>query len=121
MKFSIIIPVLNEEQTLRNCLKAVRETGESPEIIVVDGGSRDRTREIAIAMGASAYVSTPGRGNQQNSGVRVATGDIFLFLHADTHLPRNAFTLLRCAFENSAVQIGVFRSVFDSNRPALAL
>ena len=120
MNFSVVIPVLNEERTLRSCLDAAYGADRSVEIIVVDGGSNDRTREIAIDMGAVVHESAPGRGNQQNSGARIAAGDVLLFLHADTLLPHNAFDLLRKEFSDPYIQIGTFRSMFNSDHPVLA-
>jgi len=82
-KISIIIPTLNEEKNITNCLDATREARDV-ERIVVDGGSSDRTVEKALAWGARVLNSEPGRSRQMNAGARTATGGILLFLHADT-------------------------------------
>ena len=90
MNISVIIPILNEEKTIAATLRALLAL-QPHEIIVVDGGSRDRSREICQQLGAQIFTSEPGRGRQMNSGARCATGDVLLFLHADTKLPDSAF------------------------------
>jgi rSAM/selenodomain-associated transferase 2 len=80
---SIIIPTFNAEASLIQCLE--RLDGRD-EVIVVDGGSRDRTAAIAEAAGARLIASPRGRGVQLCSGAEVASGDWLLFLHADTLL-----------------------------------
>lgn len=85
---TIIIPVLNEEQTIEACLlglQPLREQGV--ELILVDGGSQDSTCELASSFVDYVIKSAPGRGTQMNSGAAVARGEILLFLHADTILP----------------------------------
>lgn len=85
MNLSIIIPVLNEEDFIRKSLQSAKKLKPN-EIIVVDGGSFDKTREIAIEEGAVMIESPKGRGIQLNRGASVAKGDILLFLHADAHI-----------------------------------
>lgn len=88
MKISIIIPVLNEEQSLSEALsrlQSIRQSGH--ELIIVDGGSHDHSLAIAQDKADSVIVSSAGRALQMNVGAAVATGDIYLFLHADTELP----------------------------------
>jgi rSAM/selenodomain-associated transferase 2 len=80
---SVVIPALNAAATLGACLEAL---GEVPDLVVVDGGSRDETREIAHAAGARVVVSQRGRGVQLAAGAEAARGDWLLFLHADTRL-----------------------------------
>ncbi len=98
MKISVIIPVLNEEKTIGSTLEALRRL-YSGEIIVVDGGSTDKTRDIAAKEGVIIATSPPGRARQMNHGAKVAQGDVFLFLHADTQLPLSAMTDIRTALE----------------------
>ena len=83
---SIIIPTINEEENINTCIETARRL-DPLEIIVVDAGSTDRTREIAINTGAMVIQSSKGRGIQMNKGASLARGDILLFLHADTLLP----------------------------------
>ena len=95
MKISIIVPVLNEENNLSEALvqlQSLREQGH--EVIVVDGGSIDNTLTIAQEGADTVIVSTAGRAIQMNSGAAVASGDVLLFLHADTVLPENASQLI---------------------------
>ena len=86
MSISVIIPTLNEEGCLKKTLEAI---GHDVEIIVVDGGSSDFTREIAGGFTDKVIFSERGRGAQMDRGAREASGDILLFLHADTSLPEN--------------------------------
>ena len=87
---SVIIPALNEEKIIGTVL--MDSIARRPhEVIVVDGGSRDRTREISEQLGAVVITGAPGRARQMNRGAEQATGDILLFLHADTRLPPGAF------------------------------
>jgi len=91
VKVSIIVPVLNEDQNLAGFLSQLQPFRYSGhEIIVVDGGSTDNSLMIANDSADTVIVSKAGRALQMNNGASVATGDIFLFLHADTVLPANA-------------------------------
>ncbi|MEG3438200.1 TIGR04283 family arsenosugar biosynthesis glycosyltransferase [Pannus brasiliensis CCIBt3594] len=86
-RISVIIPTLNEEKMIQTTL---REIGEGVEIIVVDGGSTDNTVELAKQSGARVFIpEKKGRSNQMNCGAEMATGDIVLFLHADTLVPED--------------------------------
>ncbi len=88
MRLSIIIPVLDEESTIASTLKSL---GSFPvEAIVVDGGSQDRTADIAGQMQVRVIASSRGRARQMNTGAAAAQGDVLLFLHADTRLPPSA-------------------------------
>lgn len=88
MRASIIIPTLNEEACLERAIVAARNQGPV-EIIVVDGGSRDRTRQIAQS--ADRFIeSSPGRAVQMNRGAAAAGGDLLVFLHADCVLEQGA-------------------------------
>ncbi len=87
---SIIIPCLNEEQTIVNSLSTLQSLrNKQCELIVVDGGSRDRTLSLATSLADKCISSSPGRAEQMNQGAAVAKGDWLLFLHVDTLLPQN--------------------------------
>lgn len=92
---SIIIPTLNEAQALPvtvQLLQPLKEQGV--EIIVVDGGSVDKTLNIAEQYATKTVQLKVGRARQMNAGAECAEGELLLFLHADTQLPSNALTLL---------------------------
>jgi len=95
VKISIVIPVLNEEKNLSNTLNTLQSYRQfGHEIVVADGGSADQSVEIAHALADTVIVSNAGRALQMNNGAAVATGDVFLFLHADTVLPHNAIQIM---------------------------
>lgn len=122
MRFSIIIPTLNEEEVLGGTLAAVfhdLEVGD--EVFVVDGGSGDGTPGIAAAAGAILVESPRGRGNQMNAGAAQATGDILVFVHADTLLPPGFREGLVSAFSEIEIGWGRFDLVFDQQGFVLGL
>jgi rSAM/selenodomain-associated transferase 2 len=120
MKVSVIIPALNESQNLPTTLFSVKKQQGDFEIIVVDGGSTDGTAEIA---GAQALVISGARGRaiQMNAGARLATGDVLLFLHADSSLHPRALSALRQTLTASEFVGGTFTLRFDSNKILLKL
>lgn len=107
MRISIIIPTLNEASSIAQTLTRVRREGEC-ELIVVDGGSSDGTLECARSFVDLVVAAPRGRARQMNTGAREAKGDVLLFLHADTALPRNFSQLLAQAFSNTQVVGGRF-------------
>ena len=90
MRVSIIIPVLNEEKAIAATVGALPRS-QPHELFIVDGGSSDRTVEICKQLGATVLVGSRDRARQMNLGARRASGDVLLFLHADTRLPDSAF------------------------------
>jgi rSAM/selenodomain-associated transferase 2 len=115
MRISVIIPVLNEEKAIGPALAAL--TALKPhEIIVVDGGSGDRTREIGAQAGAKVLLSGAGRARQMNRGALEATGDVLLFLHADTRLPASALRDIAAALGEPRYVGGRFDVELDSDR-----
>jgi hypothetical protein len=115
---SIIIPVLNEADRLEQTL-ARASAGTPVEIIVVDGGSEDGTRELAEACGVKAIASHACRARQMNAGATVARGEILLFLHGDTQLPRGYDTVVREVLAVPGVVGGAFELKIDSSRRGL--
>ena len=94
-RLSVVVPALNEARGIRAALEALaplRSRGH--EVIVVDGGSSDRTAEIAAGLCDRVLRAPRGRAAQMNEGARVATGDVLVFLHADTRLPPRADQLI---------------------------
>lgn len=113
LRFSVVIPTLDEEAMVGKQVGHVLALEPGVEVIVADGGSKDATASRAADAGAVVVHGARGRGSQLNVGAAWATGDVLLFLHADTLLPANAFELLCGCFANDEVQIGTFRLAFD--------
>ena len=111
-QLSIVIPTLNEQGTLVETLERV--TGRSVcEVIVVDGGSHDRTLEIASDHHATVLSSAPGRARQLSLGASAATGDTLLFLHADTVLPIDFAEHVSDVLDRPGVAAGAFQLRID--------
>ena len=106
---SIIIPTLNEADGIVDALNALsRLRADGVEVIVADGGSQDRTAELVRSRCDKLVEAPRGRGAQMNAGAQVATGDVLLFLHADTRLPEGADRLVGEGFATSARAWGWF-------------
>lgn len=119
-----IVPVLNEARGIGDFLAAV-SAHDFAEIIVVDGGSDDATRQVIEAFHAGTgdprialAQSKRGRARQMNSGARRAQSDILVFLHADTRLPPEAVSAVRSAIDGGK-DWGRFDVRFDSRHPLL--
>jgi rSAM/selenodomain-associated transferase 2 len=94
-RLSIIIPVLDEEAGIAANLDALAiYRRRAAEVIVVDGGSRDRTPQLARPRADQVLMAPRGRAAQMNAGAARATGDVLVFLHADTRLPESADRLI---------------------------
>ena len=113
MKISVIIPALNEEEAVGGAILSASGSGE---VIVVDGGSDDGTREVAEKHGARFVRCGRGRGLQMDEGAKAASGDIVLFLHADTRLPAGWPVAVRKAMSRAGVAGGAFQLKIDSPR-----
>ncbi|HVV61953.1 MAG TPA: TIGR04283 family arsenosugar biosynthesis glycosyltransferase [Pseudolabrys sp.] len=88
---SIIVPVLNEPDEIEAALRALAPLrARGAEVVVADGGSRDRTAALACPFADHVIIAPRGRAAQMNAGAAVATGSVLLFLHADTRLPDDA-------------------------------
>ena len=116
---SVIIPTLNEELRIAATLKQI---GAGVEIIVVDGGSTDKTREIAEQLGAKVIISSSkGRAFQMNLGAKIAKGDILLFLHGDTLLPHEFQEQIIDTLSQSGIVAGAFKLKIDGEEKTLRL
>ena len=91
-RLSVVVPALNEANGIRAALEALAPLrARGHEVIVVDGGSTDGTERIAAPL-CDLFLNAPrGRAVQMNAGARAASGDVLVFLHADTRLPENIF------------------------------
>ena len=107
-RISVIIPALDEEATIARTIRSCRDAGPC-EVIVADGGSRDRTVEIARGEAVAVIAAPRGRAAQMNAGAAVARGDVLLFLHADTLLPGGSVSAILVALQDPGVIGGAFR------------
>ena len=118
---AVVVPNLNEAPRIAPLLASLNSE-DFQERIVVDGGSKDATREIAECVpGVVAIASARGRGAQLNAGAERATSGILLFLHADTQLPEKASAMIRSALDDLSVVGGCFRLSFDEPHPLLSV
>ncbi|MBI3303719.1 MAG: TIGR04283 family arsenosugar biosynthesis glycosyltransferase [Deltaproteobacteria bacterium] len=113
MRVSVVIPTLNEAEGIAQTLVRVRQAGEC-QIVVVDGGSRDGTPEIARLHADVVFSSPCGRARQMNAGAQAAAGEVVLFLHADTVLPYGFPALLDQALRDPEVVGGRFDVRLDA-------
>ena len=113
---SVVMPAYNEEKLLPSTLAALlAQTGEF-EVFLVDGGSSDRTCEIAQRFSRVRVLSVPkGRASQMNAGAKQATGEWLLFLHADTVLPVGALQRLNDLERDQTIQAGGFMHQFSGD------
>jgi rSAM/selenodomain-associated transferase 2 len=103
MRLSVIVPVLAEAAGIAANLRALAPLrAQGHELIVVDGGSRDGTAELAAPLCDRVLASSPGRARQMNAGAAAASGEVLLFLHADTQLPPRADELIARALGRGA-------------------
>lgn len=121
MTISVIIPTLNEERSLPQTLVSLSASAPA-EIIIVDGGSTDRTLDLArefCAHTANARIITAprGRASQMNEGANASTGEVLLFLHADTQLPPGAERIVASVLSSQSIIGGRFDVRFDSSSP----
>lgn len=122
MPVSVVIPALDEEALLPRGLDALLPQAEAhrAEVLVVDGGSEDATREIAASRrGVRLVESSPGRAAQMNAGAREARGSLLLFLPADAVLPAGAIADLHAIDRAGEPEAGGFLQAFDDPRPFL--
>jgi rSAM/selenodomain-associated transferase 2 len=108
-RLSIVVPALNEAGTIEHTLRPLQPLrAEGVEVLVVDGGSSDATRTVALPWADRVLLAPRGRARQMNIGARAAHGQVLLFLHADTRLPPGAPQRLRTALKASGREWGRF-------------
>lgn len=120
---SVIIPTLNEENSLPETLASLPSNPVSAEYIIVDGGSTDATRAVISSKVKCQWLDCPvtGRAEQMNYAVQHARGEVLLFLHADVQLPADAFDLIRAALTDTSVVGGGFCLRYPRRHWVLAL
>jgi rSAM/selenodomain-associated transferase 2/rSAM/selenodomain-associated transferase 1 len=114
---SVVIPALNEGDTIEAAIESARS--DDSDIIVVDGGSRDRTAARAADAGARVIPAPRGRAVQMNRGARKAGGSVLLFLHADCRLPHGYSSHVFETLMDSRTIAGAFR--FRTDYPARSM
>ncbi len=117
---TVVLPARNEAELLSTTIASLA-LGSHPgvEAVLVDGASRDRTREIAAASGLRVLAGEPPRAWQMNAGAALATGDVLLFLHADTRPPPDYPAIVRRVLDRPGSAAGAFRLGIDA--PARSL
>ncbi len=122
-KISVVIPVLNEahliNETIMNILNL--PSGGTLEIIVVDASADGETIRAIQARDIKKLVSERGRSKQMNEGALCAEGDVLLFLHADTALPRSTVENISRVMERREVVAGAFDLGIQSDKPIFRL
>lgn len=112
LSVSVIIPTLNEEETIGELLRYLHRLEPSLELIVADAGSTDDTVEKAKLL-ATVVQSPPGRGAQMNTGARIASGDILWFLHADCRPHPASLEAMHQALSDAEIVGGAFEYNLD--------
>ena len=123
MRISVIVPVLNEAEGINQLIGHIGSLrkGNDIEIIVADGDPQGRTLNAIKDDRVTGVASGRGRGRQMNKGAAAATGEILLFLHADTFLPSGAFEKIASVMRTGRYAGGAFDLGIDSGRTALRI
>ena len=113
-EISIIVPVFNEINFINDFISHLKSTCQTPqEIIIVDGGSTDGTRQLLESLtDISVFQTKTGRANQMNFGAKIAKTSLLYFVHVDSILPQNFDTLILNSYKKKKVA-GCFRLKFD--------
>jgi rSAM/selenodomain-associated transferase 2 len=120
LKVSIIVPTLNEAQGLRDTLTQIQQLCPH-ELVVSDGGSDDNTLKIAKKFTEHVVSGPAGRALQMNAGAQIATGDIFIFLHADSRIEPASYEKMLHSLKSSEKIGGAFSLCIDSDKWSLRL
>ena len=119
---TVVVPTLNEAARIVACLQALRTLRKGgAELIVADGGSTDATVVLAKPWADRVLIGPRGRAKQMNLGASAASGDVLLFLHADTQLPADARAALDAALADAQVSWGRFDVQIEGASPLLKL
>jgi rSAM/selenodomain-associated transferase 2 len=113
-RISVVIPFLDEERALPATLARLFSTGKAIEAIAVDGGSADRSRTVLGRYPVRIVDAPRGRAEQMNAGAKLASGELLLFLHADTLLSPGALDELAARLHHPQFQWGGFRHAFSN-------
>lgn len=107
-ELSVVVPTLEEEQSIEGCLRSIGDHG-TVAVVVSDGGSTDDTTQLAGSLGAAVVVGPPGRGGQLNRGAAANGSELLVFLHADCRLPRGWHAEVRRALADPSTALACFR------------
>ena len=109
MKISVVIPAYNEEKYLPKTLESIARLDRKPdEVVVIDGGSTDKTADVARKLGATVItIEHRGIGFARQKGIEAASGDVIAFTDSDTIVPANWLTIIEETLSKSGV-VGVF-------------
>jgi rSAM/selenodomain-associated transferase 2 len=119
-QLSVVIPALNEAGCIRELCTALQPLrGRGHEVILVDGGSEDRTVELGRPLVDMVLCTARGRATQARAGATVASGTILWFLHADSGVPANPDQLILEALENGHTDWGRFDVSLPDEHPVL--
>jgi rSAM/selenodomain-associated transferase 2/rSAM/selenodomain-associated transferase 1 len=119
-RISVVIPALNEAGSIATTVRRAQQA-ENVEVIVVDGGSRDGTPRFARSAGAMILMSSPPRARQMNAGAAASSGEILLFVHADTILPEGYAKHVRRCLTIPNVVAGAFELRIDAPHSSLRI
>ncbi|MBF2079139.1 MAG: TIGR04283 family arsenosugar biosynthesis glycosyltransferase [Synechococcales cyanobacterium T60_A2020_003] len=115
---SVVIPTLNEADCIEQAIASIRQHHDDPsrlDIIIADGGSGDPTVDKALGCGVRVIQAPLGRAHQMNAGAEIATGEILLFLHADTKLPPQFATHITEVLGRPRAIAGAFELQIDGS------
>jgi len=119
-RISVIIPALDEAGRIAATIRRAQQAANI-EVIVVDGRSGDGTADIARLAGALVLTSSPPRAQQMNAGVASSSGDMLLFLHADTLLPEGYDQVVRRCLTKPNVAVGAFELRIDAPQVSMRI
>ena len=122
-RFSIIVPVLDEARGIEASLATLQpwRLAGVAEVVVADGGSRDATRALAAPLADRVIDAHRGRAAQMNAGARASSGEILLFLHADTRMAPDALDAASAGLDRDGAEWGRFDVTIEGADPLLAV